>query len=436
MNLSIFGLGYVGTVCAACFAELGHRVIGIDKSPIKVDLIHRGKSPVIEPGLAEKVAQAVASERLTATLDATEAVLRTDISIICVGTPSAGNGALDLAAVRQVATDIGNALKVKKRPHTIVVRSTVLPGTTRELVVPLIEMASGQVAGKDFKVAFNPEFLREGCAIADFKSPAKTVVGAFDPETAEEIIALYGDVAGAKIAVPIETAELAKYVDNSWHALKVAFANEVGTIAKALGIDGRSVMDIFLQDTRLNVSSAYLRPGFAFGGSCLPKDLRALTHLAHSRDLSLPLIESVLPSNAMLISRGTEWILAQPGQRIAFLGISFKAGTDDVRESPYVALVKSLLAAGRSLRIYDPNVHLSQLIGANKEFLMREPQLVDLLQDDVVSTVEWADVVVVTTSDPHFASALSSARADQIVLQLSEAKLPPDVKATVRALHW
>lgn len=435
MNVSIFGLGYVGTVCAACFAELGHRVIGVDKTDVKVNLIRQGKSPVVEPGIAEKVARAVATGQLSATMDPTAAILETDISIICVGTPPADNGNLDMTAIRQVATEIGQALRVKDRPHIVTIRSTVLPGTTRQISV-LIEQASGKIAGRDFDVAFNPEFLREGSAICDFNSPSKTVVGAFSPQTAARVMALYETLPGVKFTPSIEVAELVKYVDNSWHALKVAFANEVGTIAKTLGIDSRAVTDIFLQDTRLNISSAYLRPGFAFGGSCLPKDVKALTHLASSHGLSIPVIESILPSNDMIMSRGAEWLLSHPGKRIAFLGISFKEGTDDVRESPYVALVKHLLDNQRDVRIYDPNVRLSQLIGANKDALMRNPRLIGLLEDDVDAMVQWAEIIVLATSDRRFISALSATRADQVVLHLSEVELSDGVGAKVHGFHW
>lgn len=436
MNVSIFGLGYVGTVCAACFAELGHRVVGVDKAEVKVDLVQSGKSPVIEPGLEVKVKSAVASGLLTATTDATAAILATDMSIICVGTPAAGNGNLDLTAVEQVATEIGIGLRNKESPHTIVVRSTVLPGTTRGTILPRIASASGKLAGSGFDVAFNPEFLREGCAIADFNNPSKTVVGAFDAKIAAEVMSLYDALPGAKISPPVETAELVKYIDNAWHALKVTFANEVGVVSKTLGIDSREVMDIFLQDTRLNISAAYLRPGFAFGGSCLQKDLRALTHLTQNHDLSIPLIESILPSNGMIMRRGLDWILSHPGRRIAFLGISFKAGTDDVRESPYVALVKKLLEKDRQIRIYDPNVQLSQLIGANKEFLMRDPHLVELLVEDPTSAIRWADIVVVTTPDPRFSAALRVSPAGQIVLDLNGVEVPDDLNAPVSGFLW
>ncbi|CAL80631.1 GDP-mannose 6-dehydrogenase (GMD) [Bradyrhizobium sp. ORS 278] len=436
MNISIFGLGYVGTVCAACLAELGHHIIGVDKAGAKVELIQAGQSPVIEPGISEKVAAAVAAGRLTASTDATAAIAATDISMICVGTPSAASGDLDLTAIRQVAAEIGHGLREKPTSHLVVIRSTVLPGTSQRIVVPLIEEASGKKAGTDFEISFNPEFLREGCAIADFNSPSKTVVGADRSETAARILSLYEQLPGAKIAASIETAELAKYIDNTWHALKVAFANEVGVIAKTLDIDSREVIDIFLQDTRLNISAAYLRPGFAFGGSCLPKDIKALKHLAGRHGLSVPVIENVLPSNDMVMSRGVDWILAQPGRKVAFLGISFKAGTDDVRESPFVLLVNGLLSRDREVRVYDPNVRLSQLIGANRDFLMRNRQIADILVDDVAETIDWADIIVLTTNDPRFIDALRSTRADQTVLELTEARLPADVQATVKGFHW
>jgi GDP-mannose 6-dehydrogenase len=436
MNVSIFGLGYVGTVSAACLTELGHRIVGVDKSAVKIDLIRNGKSPVIEPHLNEMVKTAACSGLLTATTDAAEAINATDLSIICVGTPAAANGGLDLTAVEQVATDIGLGLRDKSAPHTIVVRSTVLPGTTRQIIVPRIAAASGKAHGEGFEVVFNPEFLREGCAIADFKNPSKTVVGAFNPKSAALVMSLYQDLPGAKVTPPVETAELVKYIDNAWHALKVTFANEVGVLAKALGIDGRDVMEIFIKDTRLNISPAYLRPGFAFGGSCLQKDLQALTHLTKSNGLSIPLLESILPSNGMIMDRGVDWILSHSGRRVAFLGISFKAATDDVRESPYVELARQLLGKGREIRIFDPNVKLSNLIGANREFLMRDPNLIEFLEEDSSEVMRWADVIVVTTSDPRFPALLQSARTDQVILDLSGVAMSKESEIPVRGFLW
>jgi GDP-mannose 6-dehydrogenase len=417
MNISVFGLGYVGTVCAACFAHRGHTVVGVDKSEVKVDLVRNGVSPVIEPGVGELMEAAVKAGRLTATTDARAAVERSDISIVCVGTPSRQNGALDLTAVEAVSTEIGHAIGAKSNRHAIVLRSTVLPGTGRTSVIPRIAAASGNV---QFGFAFNPEFMREGTAVADFNNPAKTVIGALDKDTADQLTSLYAGIPGSFVVTSIETAELVKYVDNAWHALKVVFGNEVGLIAKALGVDSGQLMDIFLGDTRLNISPAYLRPRFAFGGSCLPKDLRALTYLAHRLDLSLPVLDHVLSSNRMLIEHGVGWVLGHPGRRVAVLGISFKSNTDDVRESPYVELVERLVGKGREVRIFDPNVQLARLMGANKEYLNHYlPHIPDLMVPDIADAVSWADTVVVTTHDPAYRDGLAMVRPDQTVLDFA-----------------
>ena len=417
MRISVFGLGYVGTVCAACFADRGHHVIGVDKSESKVELIRLGQSPIVERDIGQLVACGVKSGRLGATLDAAEAVAASDLSFICVGTPSRSNGALDISAVNAVATEIGRAIRVKAEPHTVVVRSTVVPGTTKNVVLARLSEEAGNVA---FSVAFNPEFLREGSAVADFNSPAKTVIGAFDETTAQTIASLYGDLPGPMITTDIEVAELVKYVDNSWHALKVAFGNEIGLIAKTLGIDGHDVMDIFIQDKRLNISAAYLRPGFAFGGSCLPKDLRALTYLARKNDLNLPVLDHILESNQMLIDRGVQWILSRSGKRIAFLGISFKSGTDDVRESSFVEMVERLIGKGREIRIFDPNVKVAQLIGANRSYLMQViPHIANLMVADITEAVSWAETIVTTVPDPVYETGVASIRPDQTVLNFA-----------------
>jgi GDP-mannose 6-dehydrogenase len=417
MRISVFGLGYVGTVCAACFADRGHHVIGVDKSESKVELIRSGQSPIVERDIGELVARGVKSGNLGATLDAAEAVAASDISFICVGTPSQPNGALDLGAVDAVATEIGRAIRIKAEPHTVVLRSTVVPGTTKKVVSARLSEEAGNVA---FSVAFNPEFLREGSAVADFNSPAKTVIGAFDEATAETVALLYRDLPGPMITTDVEVAELVKYVDNSWHALKVAFGNEIGLIAKTLGIDSHDVMDIFIQDKRLNISPAYLRPGFAFGGSCLPKDLRALTYLARKNDLDLPVLDHILESNRMLIDRGVQWILNRAGQRIAFLGISFKSGTDDVRESSFVEMVERLIGKGREIRIFDPNVEVSQLIGANRSYLMQViPHIANLMVADIAEAVSWAETIVTTVPDPAYETGVARVRPDQTVLNFA-----------------
>ena len=417
MKISVFGLGHVGTVCAACLADCGHEVVGIEKSEIKVDLVQSGRSPIIERDIDELVKRNAAAGRFTATLDANYAVAKSDISIICVGTPSRSDGSPQLIAIEAVLNEIGHAIRAKTKRHYVVVRSTVVPGTMRDLVMPRLAEACGNVP---FSVAFNPEFLREGSAVADFNMPEKTIVGAADEETAAVVMSLYAHLPGRKIVTEFETAELVKYVDNAWHALKVAFGNEVGVLAKALSINSQEVMDIFLEDKKLNISAAYLRPGFAFGGSCLPKDLRALTYLCRKFGLSLPVLNHVLESNRMLVDLGVDWILGQSKKRIAFLGISFKSGTDDVRESPFVEMVERLLGKGRAIRIFDPNVQLARLIGANSEYLLqRLPHIAELMVAEVTDAVDWAETIVVTTTDPTYARAITAARSDQIVLNFA-----------------
>jgi GDP-mannose 6-dehydrogenase len=319
-----------------------------------------------------------------------------------------------------VAGEVGQGIRSKQRPHIVVVRSTVVPGTTQDVVASILKENAGNAP---FSVAFNPEFLREGSAVSDFNTPSKTVVGARDEETAAAVMSLYADLPGPKITTDIETAELIKYVDNAWHALKVVFGNEIGLIAKSLGIDSHKVMQIFCEDKRLNISSAYLRPGFAYGGSCLPKDLRALTHLAKSLDLSLPVLSHIQESNRMLIDRGAEWILNEGSRRIGFLGISFKSGTDDVRESSFVDLVERLIGKGREVRIFDPNVRLGHLMGANREYLMRVlPHVTDLLVEDISEVVDWADTIVSTNSDPAYSAGITGAKPGQTVLDFGGVK--------------
>jgi GDP-mannose 6-dehydrogenase len=437
MKISVFGLGYVGTVCSACLADQGHRVIGVDSAEAKVVLIRNGQAPIIEPEIGELVQETVRSGRLTATTDSTAAVSATDMSIICVGTPSQPNGALGLAAIDAVSNEIGAAIRNKNTRHEIVVRSTVVPGTTREFVVPRLASVSGKTPGRDFGVAFNPEFLRESSSVADFRNPSKTVVGALDDATAAAVMGLYDHLPGSKISTSIEVAEMVKYVDNSWHALKVAFGNEIGVLASSMNINSHEVMEIFFEDKRLNISTAYLKPGFAFGGSCLPKDLRALTYLGRKLDLSLPVLNHVLESNRMIVERGVHWVLSHSRKRIALLGISFKSGTDDMRESPFVELAERLLGKGCELRIYDPNVELARIVGANKEYLTRVlPHIAELLVTDVADAVQWADVVVVSTNEPAYKQALTNARPDKIVLDFANIKGSTEWPAKPKGFLW
>ncbi len=437
MRISVFGLGYVGTICAACLADRGHDVVGLDKLEEKVDLIRSGRSPIIEREIDEVVRRTTEAGRLIATMNVAEAVASTDLSIVCVGTPSQPDGALNLKAIEAVSAEIGHGLRAKNTRHEVVIRSTVLPGTTREFIVPTIAEASGMIPGKAFGVAFNPEFMREGSSVADFNAPSKTIVGALDDATAATVMSLYRDLPGVKITTKIETAELVKCVDNAWHALKVVFGNEVGLLASTLKIDSQEVMDIFIQDTRLNISPAYLRPGFAFGGSCLPKDLRALTFMSRKLDLTLPILSHILDSNRMLIERGFDWIHEQSKKRIAFLGITFKSGTDDVRESPFVELAERLLSKGFEVRIFDPNVELARLIGTNKNYLVNViPHIAELIVPNISEATQWAETIVVTTDDPIYRAGLTNMRPEQIVLDFSNLKPSNNMAPKPQGFLW
>ncbi len=403
MHISVFGLGYVGSVTAACLSKTAGGVVGVDISPTKVALMNEGKPPVIEKDLPELITAAVREGRLRATQDSREAVMATDLSLICVGTPSKPNGDLDVSHVRSVCREIGLALRGKRERHTVVIRSTVLPGTVHDHVIPALEEASGKKAGTDFGIGNNPEFLREGTAVADFFNPPKTVIGAIDDATADDIAALYAGIPGPVIRTSIRIGEMVKYSDNVWHALKVAFANEIGTICKAMEIDSHQVMDIFCQDTKLNISPYYMRPGFAFGGSCLPKDVRALSYRARTLDADVPVIASIMRSNEMQVARGIDMVTTKKNKRVSVLGMSFKAGTDDLRESPVLELVERLIGKGFDIRIFDRNVNLSNLIGANREFLLKAiPHVSSLLVGSIDEALAHGRTIVVGNSDPEF----------------------------------
>jgi GDP-mannose 6-dehydrogenase len=419
MKISIFGMGYVGAVSAGCLTASGHEVIGVDPVVGKVDLLNAGKSPVIEKELDGLIRKAVSAGQLRATTDSVDAVCASDLSLICVGTPSRPNGNLDISHVQAAAADIGGALARKSRRHTIVVRSTVLPGTIRNVVVPALEEASGLKAGLDFSVANNPEFLREGVAVSDFYSPPKTVIGSDDQETADTVAAMYAGLQAPLIKTSIEIGEMIKYADNVWHALKVGFANEIGSTCKAIGVDSHAVMDIFCLDTKLNLSPYYLRPGFAFGGSCLPKDVRALTYKARSLDVDTPILNAILRSNEAQIMRAFDMIKCLGKRRIAFLGMSFKAGTDDMRESPVLELIERLIGKGFDIKIFDRNVNLAKLIGANKEYLLKTvPHVSSLLVDNISEALEDSEIVVIGNRDPEFMKINSHLKANQILVDL------------------
>ena len=403
MKISVMGLGYVGTVSAGCLAEAGHEVIGVDTAQLKVDLVNAGKAPVIEKDLGEIIARQVAAGRLSATTDVAAAVQQTDLALVCVGTPSLPNGGIDLRFVRRVCEEIGRALRDHDGAPTIVIRSTVLPGSMREVVIPALELHSGKRPGSEFGVCINPEFLREGTAVNDYWNPPKTVIGEISPASGNLLASLYEDMPGPLIRTDIETAETVKYVDNAWHALKVGFANEIGNVCKALGVDAHRVMDIFCQDTKLNLSPAYLKPGFAFGGSCLPKDLRALLYRAKTLDVSAPILGAILPSNEQQIERGVRTVIEKGARKVGILGFSFKAGTDDLRESPVVELAERLIGKGYDVRMYDSNVSLAAIHGANRDYILnRVPHISRLMVPSIDEVIDHADTIVIGNAAPEF----------------------------------
>jgi GDP-mannose 6-dehydrogenase len=414
LKVSVFGMGYVGTVSAGCLAHEGHEVIGVDPVGTKVDLINSGHSPIIEADIGEIVAATVKAGRLRATDNVDEAIRGTELSFVCVGTPSQPNGNLDLSYIRRVCEMIGKALKNKSTHHTVVIRSTVLPGTMRQIVIPVLEEFSGKKAGAGFGICNNPEFLREGTAVNDFNAPPKTVIGESDRASGDMLASLYSKLNAPLIRTDLETAEMVKYVDNSWHALKIGFANEIGNLCKSLSIDAHEVMKIFCQDKKLNISPAYLMPGFAFGGSCLPKDLRALTYKAKMHDLELPIITSILPSNELQIARGLQLIMGNGSKRVGILGFSFKAGTDDLRESPMIEVIERLVGKGYDLRIFDKNVNLASLVGANRDFILNHiPHISRLMVTGIDAVLNHAVTIVIGNRDPDFQDVPERLRAGQ-----------------------
>jgi GDP-mannose 6-dehydrogenase len=418
-SISVFGLGYVGTVTAACFAHKGNQVLGVDLSRSKVEALDAGQSPIVEPRVTELIAECNRACRLHATSDAEAAVLKTEISFLCVGTPSLRNGKLDLGHIEPVCREIGRALQKKNSFHLVVLRSTVLPGTAETIVVPTLEKASAKKMGKDFGVCVNPEFMREGTAVSDFLEPSMTIIGARDAAHSSMLRELYAWVPGRIFETSFRSAEMAKYVCNAWHAVKVAFANEVGTLAKELGVDAEAVTEIFTADNKLNISPTYLKPGFAFGGSCLPKDVRAMNYRAKELDLKLPLFEAILPSNELHLQRAVEMVLNTGKKKIAMLGLSFKAATDDLRESPQVQLVKRLLGEGRQIQIWDDNVSLGRLIGSNRQYIEDViPHIGSLLSSNLEQVLENAEVVIVGTRGIDRDALRASLKPQQIVIDL------------------
>lgn len=419
LKVSIFGLGYVGAVSAGCLAHEGHEVIGVDLAPAKVDLINAGQSPIVEAQIGEIIAAAVKAGRLRAIHDTSDAIRNTDLSFVCVGTPSQVNGNLDLTDVRRVCEQIGRALGSKTDRHVVVTRSTILPGTTRRIIIPLLEEFSGKLAGVEFSVCYNPEFLREGSAVRDFRFPAKTVIGESDRAGGDLLATFYAKLDPLLIRTDLETAEMIKYIDNSWHALKVGFANEMGNLCGAYGVDAQKAMEIFRLDKKLNISTAYLMPGFAFGGSCLPKDLRALAYSAKMHDLELPILNSILRSNKLQVSKGLQRIVEKGHMRVGVLGFCFKAGTDDLRESPMIDIIERLSGKGYDLRIYDKNVQMAQLVGANRDYILnRVPHLSKLMVNNIDTVLSHGDTIVIGNRDPDFQTVPSRLRQAQSLVDL------------------
>jgi len=438
MRVSVFGLGYVGSVSAASFAADGHQVVGVDVNADKVAAINAGRSPIVEPGLDELLARNAAEGRLRATTNTAEAIDDTEVSLICVGTPSRRNGSLDLTYLARVSAEVGAALRDKSAYHVVVVRSTVLPGTTHSVVVPTLERTSGKKYGEGFGVSVNPEFLREGTALKDFRKPPLTLVGHNHAADASGTIALYQAIDAPLVSTSIRVAEMMKYTSNAWHALKVCFANEIGNLCKRVGVDSHEVMDIFCRDEKLNLSPYYLKPGFAFGGSCLPKDVRALQYRAKEVDVDLPVISQILPSNKLQIQQAFDQIMETGKKKIGLLGFSFKAGTDDLRESPIVILAEQLLGKGCELCIYDKNVSLAKLVGSNKEYIEKQiPHLSSLLCNTIDEVIDGSEVIVVGNRSPEFVDALTRTRADQIVIDLVRLPIYGSLlQADYRGICW
>lgn len=438
MNISIFGLGYVGAVSLVCLARDGHHVIGVDIDRTKLDLIEAGKTPVVEEGMVELMERVAGSGNVSVTTDVDAAVQASEISLVCVGTPSAHNGSQDQGAILGLAHAIGQALARKPGPHVVVFRSTLVPGTVEDVLRPIIEAESGGKDGTDFHLCFQPEFLREGSSIRDYDKPPFTVVGANHDFPAERLQALFGHLDCKFIRTSVRSAEMMKYCCNNFHALKITFANETARLCEALGVDPFEVMDLVCQDTQLNISRAYLRPGFAFGGSCLPKDLRATAHLARSHDVELPMLGSVLASNQAHLALALRKILATGKRRIGFIGLSFKSGTDDLRESPLVTLAEQLIGKGMQLSIYDPEVHLAQLLGANRRYIEQHmPHIGQLLKPQIEEVIAGSDVLVVGLSSAGVRQALGThCRADQHVIDLVNMLGATQIAAPVTGLSW
>ena len=437
MRIAVIGLGYVGAVTSACFAKAGHDVVGVDVNQTKVDQINTGLSPIVEPGLSAIIAESVAAGCLEATTSVGLAVGRCDYTIVCVGTPSTPTGDVRLTELLAVVAEIGQALRSRASWHLVAITSTVPPGTVGGEVATVLSEQSGKQIGSDIGLIFSPEFLRESAGVSDFTDPEKTVLGADDERSMEAALELYAPFARNVITTSVNTAEMVKFVDNAWHALKVTFANEVGRFCEAYNIDSQEVMDVFKADKRLNISTAYLTPGFAFGGSCLPKDLRTFIYRAQSGGVNLPVIDAILTSNRAHVDAAFERIQTLPGRRIGLLGIAFKAGTDDLRESPLLDLAERLLGKGYSVTVHDQSVAPSRLIGANREYVLGAlPHIAEMLRDDVEDVIAVSDIIIVGQTNPIYKDVASRVVAPQVVLDFTGIARPKNHLAHYHGLLW
>jgi GDP-mannose 6-dehydrogenase len=438
MRISVFGLGYVGAVSLACLARDGHKVIGVDLDPYKVDLIRQGKSPIAEPGLKELMAAVVAKGQVTLTDAADYAINNSEVSFVCVGTPCKSNGSQDLTSIKRLAQQLGGVLAHKSSYHLVVIRSTVLPGTVQEVIKPMIERTAGKRAGPDFGLCFQPEFLREGSSIRDYDNPPFTLVGAHSPQEVEPLQVIFGHLPCDFIATTIRTAEMLKYACNAFHALKITFANEIGRLSQALGVDAHAVMELVCRDTNLNISPAYLRPGFAFGGSCLPKDLRALMYAAKTDDVAVPMLAGIMGSNQLHVEQALNLILESGKKSVGMIGLSFKTGTDDLRESPLVSLAERLIGKGLELKVFDPEVHMSRLIGANRRYIEETiPHIASLMFSDLEKVIKSSDVLVVGISLDGLMSRLEHiVREDQFLLDLVNLPAKESLRCQYQGICW
>lgn len=438
MRISVFGLGYVGAVSVACLARDGHEVVGVDVDEHKLNLIKDGVAPILEDGIQELTEAAVKSGRFSVTNEAVGAVERSEVSFVCVGTPSRPNGGTDTSAVLSVATQIGSALRSVDHFHVVVVRSTVPPGTVSSEVRRLLEENSGKRCGQGFGLCFQPEFLREGSSIKDYDNPPFTVVGTDSTRAAKALQDIFAHLPGDFVVTDIGSAEMLKYACNSFHALKVTFANEIGRLSQSVGVDARQVMDLLCRDTSLNISPAYLRPGFAFGGSCLPKDLRSLLYMAKTADMDVPMLRSLLPSNRAHVDHAIDYVTRTGAKSVGLIGLSFKSGTDDLRESPLVTMAEYFIGKGFDLGIHDPRVSLSQLIGANRRFIEETiPHIAALMKDRCEDLLEAAQVIIIGLADPDLLECLSKGlREDHFVLDLVGIPDGAKLGARYRGVCW